>query len=730
MTPKPGPQHMRPVANAQRFIYRHASHSAFSLRGGHRGWTHNPGRSTGVRRMSLGLKGFAKTLLATFAWVMMFNNHPATAQTFNLMPQPAELKPGPGRMVIDGSFRVGIEGYQEPRLGAAAARLIQRLTLQTGIPLSDAIEQEAGKATLVLHCDHAGETIQSVQEDESYQLEVTPRQARLTAPTPVGVLRGIETFLQLVELNEQGFRAPSVRITDRPRFPWRGLMIDACRHWIPGDVLKRNIDGMAAVKLNVLHLHLTDDQGFHIESKKYPKLHQLGSDGHYYTQAQITDLVAYARDRGIRVVPEIEMPGHSTSWYVGYPELASGPGPYAIERKWGILDPALDPTREEIYTFLDGLIGEVAALFPDEYLHVGGDEVNGKQWDRNPRVQTFKQEHGLKNNAELQLYFEKRLLPIVQKHGKKMIGWDEIFRPDLPKDIVVHSWRGPESLAQTARLGYMSILSHGYYLDFALPPADYYQVDPLAGAAASLTPEQASRILGGEACMWSELVTPENVDSRIWPSMAAIAERFWSPPDVKDVDSMYRRLEAVSRELDGVGLTHRSSYPLMLARLAGAHPPEALETLADVVEPVKRYARENAHEYTSLTPLNRLVDAARPESETARLFARRVDRLSANKDAVRKQLIAWRDSREVLLPLLESSALLKEDIPLAEDLSAVARAGIEALDYLDSGKPAPQAWVDEQFVLLDLAAKPRAELLLMTVPPVRKLVEAARKGSW
>jgi hexosaminidase len=212
--------------------------------------------------------------------------------------------------------------------------------------------------------------------------------------------------------------------------------------------------------------------------------------------------------------------------------------------------------------------------------------------------------------------------------------------------------------------------------------------------------------------------------------MAAIAERFWSPPDVKDVDSMYRRLEAVSRELDGVGLTHRSSYPLMLARLAGAHPPEALETLADVVEPVKRYARENAHEYTSLTPLNRLVDAARPESETARLFARRVDRLSANKDAVRKQLIAWRDSREVLLPLLESSALLKEDIPLAEDLSAVARAGIEALDYLDSGKPAPQAWVDEQFVLLDLAAKPRAELLLMTVPPVRKLVEAARKGSW
>ena len=676
------------------------------------------------------MNGLIRIVLAGVITVILPGVHPAQAQTYNLMPQPAELAPGSGRLVIDGSFRVALEGYQEPRLEAAAARLIRRLSLETGIPFRDGLENEPGKATLVLHCDHAGEAVQSVREDESYQLEVTPQQARLTAPTPVGVLRGMETFLQLVDLNAQGFGAPAVRIVDRPRFPWRGLMIDVCRHWIPAEVLKRNIDAMAAVKLNVLHLHLTDDQGFRIESKKYPKLQELGSDGHYYTQAQMTELIAYARDRGIRVVPEIEMPGHSTSWYVGYPELASGPGPYQIERKWGIFDPTLDPTREETYTFLDGLIGEIAALFPDEYLHVGGDEVNGKQWDTNPRIVAFKQAHGMKDNADLQLYFNRHLLPIVQKHGKKMIGWDEIFHPDLPKDIVVHSWRGPESLAQTARLGYMSILSNGYYLDFALPPADYYRVDPLAGAAASLTPEQASRILGGEACMWSEFVTPENIDSRIWPSTAAIAERFWSPEDVKDVDSMYRRLEVVSRELDWVGVTHHSSYPLMLARLVGMHSPEALETLADVLEPIKHYEREKAREYTSLTPLNRLVDAVRPESEKARIFSGMVDHLSANKDAVRKQLLAWRDSREELLPLLQQSALLEEDIPLAEDLSAVARAGLEALDYLDSGKPAPQSWVKEQFVLLDLAAKPHAELLLMIVEPVRKLVEAAQKGSW
>lgn len=554
--------------------------------------------------------------------------------------------------------------------------------------------------------------------------------ARLTAPTPVGVLRGIETFLQLVDLDSQGFGAPALRIVDHPRFPWRGLMIDVARHWMPAEVLKRNLDAMAAVKLNVLHLHLSDDQGFRLESKKYPKLQEMGSDGHYFTQAQMTGLIAYARDRGIRVIPEFDMPGHTTSWYVGYPELASSPGPYQIERKWGIFDPTLDPTRDEIYTFLDGLLGEVAALFPDEYLHVGGDEVNGKQWNRNPEIVAFKKNHEMKNNADLQLYFNGRLLPIVQKHGKKMIGWDEIFHSDLPQDIVVHSWRGAESLAKAAQLGYMSILSHGYYLDYALSPADYYLVDPLEGAAASLTPEHASHILGGEACMWSEIVTSETIDSRIWPTTAAIAERYWSPQQVKDVDSLYQRLAVIDRELDWVGVTHHTHLSLMRARLGGGQSSQALETLAGVVEPVKRYGRAHAQPYTSFTPLNRLVDSVPPYSEKARVFAVSVDHLSAYKDAVRRQLIAWRDSREALLPLLEQSALLREDIPLAEDLSAVARAGLEALDYLNAGKPAPESWVKDQLVLLGLAAKPRAELLLMIVAPVRKLVEAAGKGSF
>ena len=235
-------------------------------------------------------------------------------------------------------------------------------------------------------------------------------------------MRGLQTFLQLVQTTSAGFAVPAVSIEDSPRFPWRGLMIDVGRHFIPLDVLKRNLDGMAAVKLNVFHWHLSENQGFRIESKKFPKLQGMGSDGLYYTQDEVRDLIAYARERGIRVVPEFDMPGHATAWFVGYPELASGPGPYQIERKWGVFDPAMDPTREETYKFLDTFIGEMAALFPDQFFHIGGDEVNGKEWDANPKIQAFMRAHGLKDNNDLQAYFNQRVQKIVAKHGKDHAG--------------------------------------------------------------------------------------------------------------------------------------------------------------------------------------------------------------------------------------------------------------------------------------------------------------------
>ena len=664
---------------------------------------------------------------------VLMSSSSAEPQQLNLMPMPASVQMQTGQLVIDPSFSVGITGHSDAQLQRAVERFLDDLRRQTGMPPLDMEVTNAAQAKLLVRREHENKAVQELGEDESYSLEISPGGAKLDAVTTLGIMRGLQTFLQLVQTTSDGFAAPAITIHDKPRFPWRGLMIDVSRHFIPLDILKRNLDGMAAVKLNVFHWHLSDNQGFRVESKKFPKLTEMGSDGLFYTQDEVRDLIAYAQDRGIRVVPEFDMPGHSTAWFVGYPELASGPGPYQIERKWGVFDPAMNPAEDRTYKFLDSFIGEMANLFPDQYFHIGGDEVNGKEWDANPNIQMFMHAHGLKTNQDLQAYFNTRVQKIVSKHGKIMVGWDEILRPDLPKDIVVQSWRGQDSLAAATRQGYRGILSYGYYLDLMWPASRHYAVDPIGDGAANLTPEEKQRILGGEACMWSEYVSPENIDSRIWPRAAAIAERLWSQQDVTDVSSMYQRLERTSRWLDWLGLTHNSSYEPMLRRIADSNDISALQTFTDVVEPVKDYTREEIAtvEATSLSPLNRVIDAVRPESDTARHFADLVDALmgghadSKAKQEVRTLLILWRDNQANLQALETQSFLLREIVPLSQDLSAVAATGLQALDYLDRGERAPDAWATQQFALLAEAQKPKAQLLLMIVPSVQKLVEAS-----
>lgn len=658
----------------------------------------------------------------------------------NLMPYPSSVQTGEGSLRIDSSFTVALTGFTEPRLERAAERFLRTLHRQTAL-LVPGKPIAAGKATLVVHTDHASKQVQELGEDESYSLEVTPSGAKLTAASPLGTLHGFQTFLQLVHISLDGFAAPAVTVNDKPRFPWRGLMMDSARHFIPLDVLRRNIDGLEAVKMNVFHWHLSENQGFRVESKKFPKLHELGSDGLYYTQEEIHDLIEYARDRGVRVVPEFDVPGHSTAWFVGYPEYASGSGPYSVERRWGVFDPAFDPTNEKTYKFLDQFFGEMAKLFPDHFFHVGGDEVNGKEWDANSRIQEFKKAHGLQSNAELQSYFNKRLEPIVAKHGKSMVGWDEVLDPTLPKDIVIQSWRGPDGLAAAAKQGFRVLLSNGYYLDLGWSSARHYAVDPLSGPAANLTDEEKSRILGGESCMWAEYVNPENVDSRIWPRNAAIAERLWSPQEIRDPDSMHRRMEALSNRMEWLGLTHKAYYRQMLQRIAGASatPEEfaALNTLAGVVEPVKDYTREETAttEPTSATPLNRLVDAVPLESSTARHFSELVDQFlssschdSVPANRLHKQLTAWKDNDAELQPLTERSSLVKEIAPNSQDLSSIGSIGLAALDYISKGQRAPDDWKAQQLATLQQIAKPKAQLLLMPQPAVQKLVEAASAG--
>lgn len=653
------------------------------------------------------------------------------------MPLPSNVQLGTGELVIDPSFSISIAGHNDDRVQRAIELFLDNLRRQTGMSPFDMKLANSARTMLVIQADHAGRDIQELGEDESYSLEISSSGARLKAATPLGIMRGLQTFLQLVVTTPGGFAVPAVTIHDQPRFLWRGLMIDVSRHFIPLDVLKRNLDGMAALKLNVFHWHLSDDQGFRVESKKFPRLHEMGSDGLFYTQDQVRELISYARQRGIRVVPEFDMPGHSTAWFVGYPELASAPGPYQIERKWGIFDPAMNPAEEGTYKFLDKFIGEMAKLFPGRYFHIGGDEVNGKQWDKNPKIQAFMRAHGLKSNQDLQAYFNQRVERIVSKQGKIMVGWDEVLLPDLPKEIVVQSWRGQASLAQAAKLGYRSLLSYGYYLDLMWPASRHYAVDPMSDAAANLSPDEAQRILGGEACMWSEYVSPENIDSRIWPRMAAIAERLWSPQNVTDAKSMYGRLQTTSRWLDGLGLTHNSGYEPMLRRIAGSDDIASLRLLADVVEPVKDYMREQTApvEPTSLVPLNRLVDAARPESTTARHFAAMVDLIISNqadaaiKAQVRTLLTSWSANQQSLAAVENASFLLREVVPLSEALSRVASTGLQALDYIDRHEKPEDAWIVQQTASLQDAQKPQAQLLLMILPSVQKLVQAAAAQS-
>ena len=648
-----------------------------------------------------------------------------------LMPVPKSLTFQTGRLAVQTGLTVAVSKASDARLLAGLDRALRRLERRTGLEFARGTANNVASATIVVDCVGPASKVPSVDENEAYTLTIDSTQAVLKAATTVGALRGLETLLQLVDGDRDGYFLPAVAIDDAPRFPWRGLLIDVCRHWLPIDVIKRNLDGMAAVKLNVLHLHLSEDQGFRIESKKFPKLHQVGSDGNFFTQDQIREIVAYATERGIRVVPEFDMPGHVTSWLVGHPELASAPGPYEIGRKWGVYDAALDPTREETYKFLEAFYGEMAGLFPDAYMHIGGDENNGKHWNANAGIKAFMAKNNLADAHALQAYFNQRLTKILKKYGKRMVGWDEILHPDLPKDAVVQSWRGQESLADGARKGYSGILSNGYYIDLGYKTTDHYLVDPLP-AAVNLSAEESKRVLGGEACMWAEWITPETVDSRIWPRTAAIAERLWSPADVRDVNDMYRRLASVSIELEDFGLRHESMAPVMLRRIAGTHSIVPLSVLTSVVEPVKGYQRGRVKPATQFTPLTRLVDAARPDSMVALMLRLGVGELLADAPRFRmqKQELAsafqqFRDIRPAIDRLIDEAPVLQEAAPLATDLSGLGALGLEALSYLTSGIVPTTDWRDGALARLDQAAKPRADLELAIILPMRKIVFAA-----
>lgn len=629
------------------------------------------------------------------------------------MPVPLELKVSKGSYRLTSDFAIDLNDGAPSRLFKGADRFLRRLDGRTGLffPqgfISKTEPQKTDRPALFISVQREGKV--QLYEDESYKLIITPEKINLAAATDIGALRGLETLLQVLKADEQGYYFPAMEINDAPRFPWRGLMVDVARHYQPLDVLKRNLDAMAAMKMNVFHFHLCDDQGWRVESKTFPKLHQMASDGMYYTHEEIKELVQYAADRGIRVMPEFDVPGHATAILVAYPELASAPGPYQLERASGVFDPVLNPTIEKTYTFLDQLFTEMASLFPDPYIHIGGDENSGVHWKSNPEIQAFMKKNNLNSVLELQTYFNNRLIKSIHRLNKKMVGWEEILQPGLSKDAIIHSWKGRQSLYKAASQGYQTILSHGYYIDLLQPAADHYLNDPLPDDSLRtdkekqyrLSPEQEKLILGGEATMWAELVTSATIDSRIWPRTAAIAERLWSPAYVRDVYDMYKRLEFISFRLEELGLTHIKNRDMILRNLANGGDITALRVLVDVIEPYKVYSRNNGGRiYLSYSPFTLMADAASADAIDARKFSNLVDNYfitpsKEGKEEMLKYLALWKNNHKEFMKAARKSPVLKPMEKLSENLSEAASIGEEALTKNSTS----DSWYEEKTALI------------------------------
>ena len=655
-----------------------------------------------------------------------------------LMPQPAKLTTLTGDLPITARLRISLNGVHDPLLQRAVQRMISRLERQTASQLDKALADEGNPSIRIDVEDHS---VQRPFEgvDESYTLDIHDGSAALHAVTDFGAFHGLETLLQLVQQEGPGYVFPAVHIEDSPRFPWRGLLLDPGRHFLPVANVLRTLDAMAAVKMNVLHLHLTEDQGFRIESKLFPELQGKGSNGLYYTQDDVKEIVTYATDRGIRIVPEFDMPAHTTTWMIGYPELASKPGPYQIERSNGIKNAVMDPTREGTYHFLDSFIEEMSTLFPDEYIHIGGDESNGKDWLSNPEILRFMQQHNMKTTGDLQAYFNSRVQQILQKHHRRMIGWDEILQPNLSPEVVVQNWHGIEFLVDAARQGHRGILSKPYYLDHHYSAAEMYAADPIPSADA-LTPAQQKLVLGGEACMWGEQVDSYTVDSRIWPRAAAVAERLWSPASIRDAQDMYRRLAVMSLRLDALGVTHISNPQRGLRQLTGGDP-SALELFASVVQPVDFGERYKEQHTSPLTPMTNVVDFMVPDPLSRNAFARQVAAYlqSTGKPGSREHAEARAALEQTFNSWVAAASQLSAQSATEPQLASIAERrrqwlqlaslGVHAIASIQSGHSPSESWVMSQRALIKTCAQSEELVDFVVLPPLSDLLQATTRTS-
>ncbi|WP_117624645.1 beta-N-acetylhexosaminidase [Neotamlana nanhaiensis] len=650
------------------------------------------------------------------------------------MPWPQEVQENEQQFTVTPNLTIAINGPSGMRVPHTATSFLRRLSNRSGVFINEGFPAPfSNDSTASITVNFKTIAALSIETDESYNLQVTANGISINATTDVGAIRGLETLLQLLENDATSYYFVGVNITDAPRFVWRGLMIDVSRHFHSVDVIKRNLRAMASVKMNVFHWHLTDDQGFRVESKTYPKLHTVASDGLYYTHEQIKDVVAYANKLGIRVIPEFDVPGHATAILTAYPELGSKPdASYTIERFSGVFNPTLNPIIEDTYTFLENLFTEIAPLFPDAYFHIGGDENAGKHWNENEAIQQFKADNNLATNHDLQTYFNIRLEKILNKLGKHLVGWDEIMTPNMPKTAVIHSWRGENeglqkggTLIEAAQKGYKTILSNGFYIDRMESVIKHYQTEPIG--TISLSAEEEACILGGEVTMWSELVTSLTIDSRIWPRTAAIAERLWSNKTVTDVNHMLKRLQVINYNLEAVGITHLRNKAVVLRNLTNNQNIDALKTLTNICEPLKIYSRnEGGTEYKTYSPFTLFADACTADAMDALQFNHLVKHFLADKNEatsaeIKILLTRWADQYE-LFSKLEKNPKLTPLEPLSLNLSQVSATLLNLLN----GKKVPKKTLKECKKQITLLKQPFADTELMIVNNLELLFEALK----
>ncbi len=518
------------------------------------------------------------------------------AAALDVIPRPARIE------IQSGAFELGPATRIDLETSSRDAHWV-------GEYLSGLLSKPMGRAIPVQVTNSAGQNhdaiIISLQGPatlgpEGYQLSVSRDAIHISAPKVAGLFYAVQTLRQMLPAQiERGARigrplkVQCARIQDRPRFAWRGLMLDCSRTFLSMAYLRRTIDLMALYKLNVLHLHLTDDQGWRLQMNEYPDLtavashfaKRFGGGGGFYTQQQMRDLIAYARRRNIRIVPEIEMPGHSQEVLAAYPELACPvPGEkeaFEVAPFWAFISrhhfsQPLCVCNGKVFEMYRNILSEVIALFPSEFIHVGGDEVPKDAWNASPLCQSFMKAKGLKNADQLQSYFMKRIEKVVSAKGRRMIGWDEILEGGLAPGATVMSWRGTKGGLAAARAGHDVVMAPNPYTYFdytyhTTPTQKVYSYNPADG----FTPAMARHILGVEACMWTHLaVTDKEIDYQIYPRLLALSEVAWSPQQGREWSGFDHRLRSQFPRLRSLGVTYRD--PQAVGTKLGAWSESAL----------------------------------------------------------------------------------------------------------------------------------------------------------